>query len=142
MILNTNKGSYMRGVPITLKGSFVVPAVVTNSPTVLRDGGSKCITSVVRVSAGLYTVTFDAGFPIPERLVASRIDHAPATAVPALDVTAKMLATSYSMTTRSFQIQLTVPTGATTQAASDGITGDVVSFSLHGSISSIGTDPA
>jgi len=133
MVLQQECGGYARGEPIRLYGSFTTRA--TSAPDQVRDGNSK-IVSVVRTSTGLYTVTLDKGFPIPEKLV-----HAEAqlhtTATPTVFASAKYVTGSWSQSARTFQIVTT-----TSSAVADPDTGDRISFELVGSISSVGTDPA
>lgn len=139
MILQEEKGGYARGLPVRLYGSFRING--TSTPDAVRDGQSKCVASVARVSAGLFTVTFDAGFPIPERLVSWRVSMARA-AVPTQEVTeCNMVVDSYSQSTRSFQIA-TVDGADGSNAAVDPDDNDQIAWEIVGSISSVGTDPA
>lgn len=66
------EGSYVRGENVHIYGSFKYTAS-GNLVDTIRDGNSRIIASVTRVSAGLYEVQIDtSGFPIPERLVVAR----------------------------------------------------------------------
>lgn len=139
MVVTEEKGGYARGQVVRLHGSFRING--TSNPDAVRDGNSDCIASVVRNSAGLFTVTFDAGFPLPERLVSGRVSIFRA-AVPTQIVTeCHLVVDSYSMVTRAFQIAC-VDGADGTNAAVDPDDNDMISFELVGSISSVGTDPA
>ena len=141
MILTTEKGGYVRGIPTRLSGSFRING--TSTPDTIRDGNSKSVASVTRVSAGLFTVKFDAGFPVPERLVNWHVELSQA-ANPTVWSRAHMVIDSWSQSTRSFQVQVLKSTAAgdTADAASDADDNDQVSWEIFGSISSVGTDPA
>lgn len=138
MILEPLKGTYSHGL-IVLPGGFQLGA----SNSVLRDGTNVSTASgkqftVTKVSAGLYTVQFIAGFPIPERpFVFPSIHQA---AAPTTPCKVHYVKGSWSQSTRSFQVQ--VMTVGTTPAASDGDAGDRIDFLVIGSILSVGTDPA
>lgn len=139
MVLTQEKGGYARGQVVRLHGSFRIDG--TNDPDVVRDGNSACVASVDRDSAGLFTVTFDDGFPIPETLVSGGAKLWRA-AVPTQIVTeCNLVVGSYSQSTRSFQIAC-VDGADGTNAAVDPDDNDMISFELVGSVSSVGTDPA
>lgn len=139
MILNTEKGGYCMGTPVRLCGSFRIDG--TDDPDVIRDGRSHSVASVVRESAGLFTVTFDAGFPIPERLVSWKVDMARA-AVPTQEISeCHLVVDSYDPATRSFQVA-TVDGVDGSNAAVDPDDNDMIAFELFGSINSAGTDAA
>lgn len=121
-----------------MEGSFQLG----NPPTVLRDGtkvsSSQKMFTVTRVSAGLYTVAFITGFPVPARpFIYLTLEQA---AAPVAPVKAHVVKASWSQSTRSFQIQ--VQTVGTTPAASDGDAGDRVSFLVIGGRNSSAEDPA
>lgn len=137
MILYPDLGSYSPG-QMHMLGGFQLGA----TPTVLRDGtrvasASKMFT-VTRVSAGLYTVTFNDKFPIPARpFIQLTLQQAAAPVTPGRVHEVKA---SWSQSTRSFQIQC--QTVGTTPAASDLDATDRVNFRVEGAISSAGEDPA
>ncbi len=138
MILYPTLGTYSPG-QMAMCGGFQLGAA---GATVLRDGtkvsSAQKMFTVTRVSAGLYTVTFTAGFPIPERpFVQLTLQQA---AAPTVAGKAHEVKSSWSQTTRSFQIQ--IQSVGTTPAASDLDAGDRVNFRIEGAISSVGTDPA
>jgi len=139
MILNRESGGYLQGEVVRLCGSFRIDG--TDDPDVIRDGNSNCIASVGRDSAGLFTVTFDAGFPLPERLVSWKVSIARA-AVPTQEVTScHLVVDTYSQSTRSFKIA-TVDGADGTDGAVDPDDNDMIAFELVGSINSAGTDAA
>lgn len=139
MILNKEKGGYCQGAVVRLVGSFQING--TSTPDHIRDGKSNCVASVARVSAGLFTVTFDTGFPIPEKLVFSSA-NLQQQANPTVWSRAHIIGDSYSQSARTFQIQVLKAnaTADTADAASDADDNDWVCFELVGSINSSGTD--
>lgn len=138
MILYPDVGTYAPA-QMHMAGGFQLGA---GGATVLRDGtkvtSAQKMFTVTRVSAGLYTVTFIAGFPIPA-LPFIQLTLAQA-AAPATPGKVHEVKNSWNQSTRSFQLQ--VQTVGTTPAASDLDAGDRVTFLLHGSINSAGQDPA
>jgi len=139
MVVTEEKGGYARGQVVRLPGSFRIDG--TNDPDVIRDGNSACVATVERDSAGLFTVTFDDDFPIPERLTSWDVSIARA-AVPTQEISeCNLVVDSYSQVTRSFQIAC-VDHGDGSNGAVDPDDNDMIAFELVGSISSIGTDPA
>lgn len=127
-----DRGSFSRGI-IHLRGSFVING--TSNPTVWRDGKSALIKSVVRNSAGLFTVTFNDYGNLPAKLITERAALSPAATGTA--TLANVVNSSYSQSARTVQI-VTSAAGA----AADPATGLRVSFELSGSTSSAGTDAA
>src|ERR1051325_6161451 len=71
MLLQQESGGYLRGTVMRLCGSFKYTAA-GNLVDTIRDGQSKAVATVTRVSAGLYEVTLGDTYPIPERLVTAR----------------------------------------------------------------------
>lgn len=136
MILNREAGTYALGKVVRFYGSFKTDT--TNNPDVVRDGNSNYLASVVHASTGLFTVTFESGFPIPSKLVAFRAEIASA-AAPTKFCYAYVVKDSYSQATRSFQIQVM---DLDTPVATDPDDGDWISFELVGAIDSVGTDAA
>lgn len=137
MILNTEKGGYFNGTVVRLGGSFRING--TSTPDTLRDGHSFCVKSVARVSAGLFTVTFDTGFPIPQ-IPINYHAHLSQVAVPTQAATAHVVVDSWSQSARTFQIACI--SHATTPTAVDPDDNDIITWEFVGSISSAGTDPA
>ncbi len=139
MVLTQEKGGYARGQVVRLHGSFRIDG--TSDPDVIRDGNSACVSAVDRESAGLFTVTFDDDFPIPETLASWKVSMARG-AVPTQEITECFLVVdTYSQSTRTFQIAC-VDGADGSNAAVDPDDNDMISFELVGSISSVGTDPA
>lgn len=135
MVLNQEKGGYALGPQVRLFGAFRING--TSDPDTLRDGGSH-IVSVARVSAGLFRVTLDTGFPIPEIPVKMTAELEQA-ATPTNFCKAYVVRDTYSQANRQFDIQVRT---CAANAASDADDNDIVCFELVGSISSAGTDPA
>lgn len=138
-------------IPYPLRGSYspaqtvmvgAFKTVSSGNPTVVRDGTKVSVSqkmfTVARPSAGLYTVTFIAGFPLPALpFIYATLHQA---AAPTNDAVLHVVRDSWNTATRSFQVQ--IQTNGTTPAATDGDVGDVVSFMLVGAIESVGQDPA
>ncbi len=135
--LAQEKGSYAQAGVIRVYGSFTTNG--SSAPTAIRDGNSRIIASAVRTSAGLYTVTFDTGFPIPEKLIHA-FAHLHLSATPTIVGWASYVAGSYSQSARTFQIVVYHVSG--TPGVGDPDTGTRVSFELVGGILSPSTDPA
>ena len=111
-----------------------------SAPTVLRDGSKVASASkkftVVRNSAGNFTVTFTSGYPLPALpFIHVMLEQA---AAPTADAYAFVVKSTWSQSTRSFQIQVQTLAGA----ASDGDAGDRLTFLIVGSLISAGVDPA
>jgi hypothetical protein len=100
--LAEEKGSYAQAGQIRIYGSFQTNA--SSAPTILRDGNSRIITGVSRVSAGRYRVTLDSGFPIPALPINIRANLHAASATPAVLVDAKFVDGTYNTTNRTLDI--------------------------------------
>lgn len=135
MQLNQELGGYHKGL-IRLLGSFRIDG--TSNPDVVRDGNTNMITSVVRTSEGLFTVTLRTGFPIPKRLLYWNV-HLAQAANPTVSVRAYMVVDSYSQAARSFQIQVGDFAGDEVIDPDDN---DMIAFELVGSILTVGEDAA
>lgn len=142
MQLEREIGGWGRSV-IRLKGGFRING--TSDPDDIRDFNSNMIATVVRTSAGLFTVTLaspaNGGFTaLPEKVFITA-DLAQV-AGPAVWSRAHYVVDSYVQATGVFQIQVLKATasGDTADAASDADDNDYVTFELVGSISSVGTD--
>lgn len=138
MILTKSLGGFVRD-KVYLEGSFRIDG--TNNPDEIRDGNSNLIASVVRNSAGNFTVTFatpENGGPtaLPYELIDWRIDIAQA-AAPTAFVKPHLVVDSYSSVTRDFDIQCI---DFATPSATDPDDNDMISFVLVGSLSTSGTD--
>lgn len=139
------EGTYINGRPVRLLGSFQTNGA--GAVTIIRDGHSFAVASVARISAGLFEVTFDAGYPIPERCV---FEHCWGTPLAAQTTIGKwdVVAASYNSSTRKVRFQfvkigaLAAPTTLALSITADADAGERVNFELIGSISSSGTDLA
>jgi hypothetical protein len=140
---NDQLQTYMNGTPTILTGSFLTGT----PPTIFRDGHAFAIKSVTRVSAGLFEVTFDDGFPIPELPVFHVVKCTAASATPTLVCEASVVEGTYSQSTRKFRI-VVVKAGNTGSgvyvqpAVADPDAGSRINFLLIGSVNSAGTDIA
>lgn len=118
-------------------GSFTTNG--TGAPNDIRCARSAAILSVIRVSAGLFTVTFQpytaSGMVLPSKEVYIDVGVSGKSSGVTNAVSAKYVTGSYSQTNRSFQIITMVGTAAT-----DPDSGDRVMFEMLGSQSSAGTD--
>lgn len=138
MILTMERGGYGVDV-IRLRGSFRIDS--TNDPDVIRDGNTNMVESVERDSAGLFTVTFAAGFPIPLRLISGGCNLWRG-AVPTQEISeCHLVVDSYSQATRSFQVACVDGVDGS-NAAVDPDDDDMIAWELVGSITSAGTDAA
>lgn len=141
MVLNKEKGGYYNGQVVRLGGSFRVNG--TSDPDAVRDGNSNCIESVVLTSTGLFTVTFEGDWPLPEKLITWSVDMQ-RVAEPTQAGSAYLLIDSYSQATRSFQIAFSGPEAAdpddTHLVTADPDDNDWICFELVGCIDSSGTD--
>ncbi len=147
MQLCMDRGSYVKGGIIHLFGSFEVAA---GAVTLKRDGGTNLF-SVVRTSAGLFTVTFtpaNTGGPVvPSRLIMEGAYVSAAATLTGKAVTAHIVKDSYSQATRSFQIVTRIVGNVADAAYTDPTVGDPndnerINFHLLGSLTSVGTDAA
>lgn len=143
-ILQSELGSYDGRQIVRFYGSF--QANLDTTPDLVRDGKRASFT-VARTSAGLYTITFAAGFPIPQRLIYESASLSCAATLTAKAQQAHIVRESYSQSTRSFQIVIyTVGDVALSAYADPAVSvpndNDRINFELIGSISSAGTDPA
>lgn len=136
---NRQRATHARGMQLDMYGKFRINGI--SNPDNVRDGSSDYISTVVRTSAGLFTVTIATGFTIPDKLVYS-CAHLQQAANPTVWSRAHIVRDSYSKVTRTFQVQVlkATATADTADAASDADDNDLVSFWLTGSIDSIGTD--
>ncbi len=108
----------------------------TSDPDEIRDGNTNIISAVDRDSAGLFTVTIDGTFPLPEKLVSWNAEVSQGVA-PTQACKAHIVVDSYSQVTRTFQIQCL---DYSTPSAVDPDDDDMISWKLRGSVQPIGTD--
>lgn len=131
-------GSYSPS-QLIMSGSFQLNG--DQAPSVLRDGtkvsSAQKMFTVSRASEGLYTVTFNDGYPIPERPFLHPSIEQATDAVTVCIV--EVVKNSWSKSTRSFQLLVRDLSDGT---ASDGNAGDRVTFLIIGAIDSVGVDPA
>lgn len=116
----------------------------------IRDGRSGVFAnpggSIVRNSAGLFTITMSSKCPAIKALELSgyvAVEHA--AGVPATFLQGWIVKDSWTPSTRSFQIQLLqLPVGAAyvQPAVADPAANDRVVIEITGSLSASGTDPA
>lgn len=143
MILEKELGGYSRSI-VRYFGSFQTNG--SSAATVIRDGKTGLIKTVTRVSAGLYTVKFQDGIPLPARMIIERAFKS-GVAVSVKSQTVEVVKGSYSQANRQFQI-ICNTVGDTSLSAyadpapGDPDSGDRLGFELVGSISSAGTDAA
>lgn len=130
MLTTQDRGSYSRGV-VRLAGSFQTNG--TGAPTVFRDGRCALIKSVVRVSAGLFTVTLNDIGLFPQRPITE--DAYVSVAAGGTAMLANEVNDSYNRATRSFQIVT-----STAGTAADPPSGTRVGFTINGSLSIAGID--
>lgn len=130
---------------VLLKGSFLING--TSDPDGIRDGNTNMISSVVRNSAGLFTVTF-ADFArnlLCDQPVTENAWLNPNDATPTLVCACGVVDGSYNRTTRSFQILTTKVADVGAAAYFDPAPADPddnsrVCFEISGSILPIGKD--
>lgn len=135
MILNREVGGYARGDVIRLMGSFQTNGA--GAVTIIRDGHSFCVLSVVFISTGIWEVTFDAGFPVPELLVKEMAGVSPIVGA-TVALFCGIQANSWNRVTRKFRINTTNSAAVLTNPD----VGSRINFQLVGSITSPGTDLA
>jgi len=132
----------MRGEPLVLEGSF--QSNDTAAPTIFRDGHA-LITSVTRVSVGLYEVTFDSQTMVPELPVTMAAwVNSIGTTVKCCDAFA--IDSTWDKTNKKFRIEIltngSVGGGAVAPSRADPDNGARVGFRIVGSVNSAGTDVA
>lgn len=144
-MMTVNQTAHLgRGLELTITGGFRING--TSDPDNKRSGNSGFFT-VVRTSAGLFTVTIDsAAGTIPEKTTKEWAGLSQ-TVTPTALLQAYIVKDSYSKVTRTFQVQVVKVAadggdGGTDPdvAAADPADNDVVFFELKGQIDSIGTD--
>lgn len=140
MILEPKRGSYSPGL-MDMYGGFQLNGA--SAPTVFRDGtnvtSASKMFSVTRVSAGLYEITWIAGFPLPALpFIFPKVAQG---ATPTNHIYASEVKSTWDPSTgnRKFRILLRKTTDG---SASDGDAGDRVSFYVCGSFIGPGIDPA
>lgn len=141
-------GGYIVGI-MQIEGAFRIDG--TNNPDAIHDGNTNVVKSVVRNSAGLFTVTLETaknGVPyVPAQVLRCPCEATASDATPVKTVVAQYVTGSWDPATRSFQI-VTVMVGDTGASAYfDAVPADPddntwVSFCLRGPASPAGTDYA
>lgn len=111
---------------VELALAFRVNGVTT--PDGFRDGKANLILSVVRNSAGLFTVTLKPGFRIPFQLTVGFATVSQA-AAPTADCDAYVVRDTYNPTARTFQVATRV---TNTGVVGDADDNDIVSVYLRG----------
>lgn len=131
-------GSYS---PSQLKMVGAFKTVTSGNPTVLRDGtkvaSDKKMFTVVRESAGLYTVTFNDNVRVPVLPFIDADLHQAVT--PTVKAKVHVVNDSWDASEKSFQVKILKDSDA---SAVDGDAGDTVVFKIDGAIDSVGVDPA
>jgi len=148
MLLQQESGGYARGTIVRLNGSFKY-TTSGNVVDTIRDGNSKAVASVTRISAGLYEVTLGDTYPLPERLITARawVNQTATVGRVMVGEVVESGTGAYSQTTRKFRIVLKLVGDVALSAYTDPSQSDPddqarICFELVGSTSSIGTDPA
>ena len=145
MKLEKELGSYGRWI-VTDRLSFRTGhGGVTNAPDQIRDGKSGLVTSVVRNSAGNYTVTLSVNRPTTPRHLTVHATLSQKNTTPTQQATgAHYVDGSYSQSAGTFQIQVLGPTNSstTTLAPVDPDQDCRINVTLVGSIRSVGQDAA
>lgn len=115
----------------------------------IRDGRSGIFTnpggSIVRNSAGLFTITLSSKCPAPQIELTGFVSIEHAAGVPATFLQGWIVKDSWNASTRSFQIQLLqLPVGAAyvQPAVADPAANDRVVIEFTGTITDAGQDPA
>ena len=131
---------------VCLEGSFLVNG--TSDPDGIRDFNTNLIDTVVRTSAGLFTVTLaDYARPWIPAQINGKAFIMPVDATPVLVCACQVVEGSWSPVTRSFQILTTVVADTGASAYFDPAPGDPddnsrICFEIVGSISPTGQDAA
>jgi len=115
----------------------------------IRDGRSGVFAnpggSIVRNSAGLFTITLSSKCPAPQIELSGWVQVEHAAGVPTVFLQGWIVKDSWNASTRSFQIQLLqLPVGAAyvQPAVADPAANDRVVIEFTGTISDAGQDPA
>jgi hypothetical protein len=141
--------------PVTQYGNRVITHrlsfryVNTTTFDRIRDGRSGIFTtggaSIVRNSAGLFTITLSNKCPAPKIEMTGWVTVEHAAGVPPIFLQGWIVKDSWNASTRSFQIQLLqLPVGAAyvQPAVADPTANDRVVIEFTGTISDAGKDPA
>ncbi len=143
MQLQRDWGTFIPG-RVAIEGSFRING--TSDPDDIRDGNTGFIASVVRTSAGLFTVTLDCkSGDIPEKPVTEEAWVNPVDATQVLVTNCAVVADTWSQATKSFQILCTLIADTGASAYFDPLPGDPddnsrVCFRIVGSLLGIGKD--
>lgn len=140
MKLEKELGSYSRWI---VKEYISFRTNTTSAPDQIRDGKTGLVKSVVRTSAGLYTVTLRTDRPsIKTHITVHASIGQPANTAPTQPVGAVAFVDgSWNQAAGTFQVLVT-DCNNTTPAAVDPDAHTRIYLTLTGSISSVGTDAA
>lgn len=134
MLLEREIGGWTRS-NVRFTGSFRING--TSNPDDYRDGNSNAISSVVRNSAGLFTVTLHEALSgqVPQKpFITAELAQV---AAPTQAARAAYVVDSWSQSARTFQVKCL---DYDTPSAVDPDDNDVITFEISGSITSAGTD--
>ena len=129
--------------PFEMEGSFLVNG--TSNPDGIRDGNSNQIASVVRESAGLFTVTIAERWALPEQCVTEEAWISPVDATPVTVCACGIGEGAYDPAARTFQILCTTVADTGQSAYFDPAPGDPddnsrIGFRLKGAMNPMGVD--
>lgn len=143
---NNDWGGYIVGI-MQIEGAFRING--TSDPDAIHDGNTNVVSSVVRTSAGIFTVTLASaknGVPyIPSQVLRCPCEATASDTTPVKTVVAQYVTGSYSASARTFQIA-TVKVGDTAASAYfDAVPDDPddntwVMFCLRGPVSPASND--
>jgi hypothetical protein len=112
----------------------------TNPPTIIRDGNSRLVLSVTRVSAGLFTVAMRTDRPSVKLYVVTDPALSQINTPPTQNCSVAFVEGSWNKSAGTFQLQ--VFSSAASAAAVDPDAGCRISVEMIGSINTVGTDAA
>lgn len=144
--MNTQECTFLVPQRVCLEGSFLING--TSDPDGIRDFNTNLIDTVVRTSAGLYTVTLaDYARPWIPAQINGNAYIMPVDATPVLVCSCQVVEGSWSPVTRSFQILTTKVADVGASAYFDPAPADPddnsrVCFQIIGSMSPAGQDAA
>lgn len=141
MKLEKELGGYSRWIVREYLSFRVAHGGATNAPDLIRDGKTGLVKSVVRTSAGLFTVTLNIQRPTVPRHIAVNVNLHDKNSPQTQPARATYVADSWNQSAGTFQVQVT-DCNNTTPAAVDPDADSRISVELIGSISSVGQDAA
>lgn len=130
---------------MAMEGSFAVNGVISPTLASIRDGNSNNITSVTRVSAGLFRVKIAGRFPLPFSIVTAEAWVQPkANATVTTAVVCGVVTDSFNRSARTFDILTTqvdtAASGTVVAVAADPDDTCRIGFRLKGSMNRSGKD--